>query len=89
MNGSRRAVCLLELTLWSWHPATPSSSGLTFDGFKADIWSVGVVAFELLTGHTPFPVGQNGLMTAEEHEDYLQLSFELRQEQLMASYLEW
>ena len=71
------------------HPATPITSGLTFDGFKAEIWSVGVVAFELLTGHKPFPLGRKGLMTYDEYDDYLQLSSALREEELMASYLEW
>ena len=37
------------------HPATPSTSSLTYDGYTAEIWSAGVVAFDLLTGHKPFP----------------------------------
>ena len=70
-------------------PATPARSGLTFDGFKADMWSVGVVAFKLLTGHVPFPLGKNGLMTAEEFAQHLQLDSATAHEILVASYLDW
>ena len=71
------------------HPATPAHSGTTYDGFKADMWSVGVVAFELLTGHVPFPLGKNGLMSHAEFAQYNTLDSGPEHDVMLASYLQW